>query len=277
MRLSERRIGGAGPSAGIGPAWPLACALIESGEQERAREMLRPLAGDEIEGAMPVERTFFWETLSLAELDGGDPELAETFVRRAERDADSLDLALPLGVARRCRAALSLATGDAEGAARQAAESIASFRKIGARIEVAFSRHLEGRALAASGDRQAAIKVLREAEAELDACGSNRERDGARRELRRLGARAHVRGPGGAGSGVDSLTNRERQIAALVERRLTNKEIAAELVLSEKTIESHLRNVFAKLGAASRVEVARTMERAPMEGAGGQATADGGG
>jgi DNA-binding NarL/FixJ family response regulator len=70
-----------------------------------------------------------------------------------------------------------------------------------------------------------------------------------------------VRGPGATGSGLDSLTKRERQIAELVERRLTNREIAAELVLSEKTIESHLRNVFAKLGASSRVEVARLLER----------------
>ena len=42
---------------------------------------------------------------------------------------------------------------------------------------------------------------------------------------------------------------------------MTNKQIAAELFLSEKTIESHIRNIFIKLGASSRVEVAREMER----------------
>jgi DNA-binding NarL/FixJ family response regulator len=42
---------------------------------------------------------------------------------------------------------------------------------------------------------------------------------------------------------------------------MTNKQIAAQLFLSEKTIESHIRNVFHKLGAASRVEVARAIER----------------
>ena len=39
--------------------------------------------------------------------------------------------------------------------------------------------------------------------------------------------------------------------------------MAAELFLSEKTIESHLRNIFVKLGASSRVEVAREVERTP--------------
>ena len=43
--------------------------------------------------------------------------------------------------------------------------------------------------------------------------------------------------------------------------RLTNREIAATLFLSDKTVESHMRNIFMKLGVSSRVEVARTIER----------------
>ena len=42
---------------------------------------------------------------------------------------------------------------------------------------------------------------------------------------------------------------------------MTNREIAEALFLSEKTIESHIRNLFMKLGVSSRVEVARTVER----------------
>ena len=83
-----------------------------------------------------------------------------------------------------------------------------------------------------------------------------------RRELRRLGARAEPRGPAaGQDGGVGALTNREREIAELVTDRRTNREIAAALFLSEKTIESHLRNIFVKLGASSRVHVARAVER----------------
>ncbi len=262
IRISERKVGGTGPSAGVGPAWVLACALIESGEHVRARELLRPLVGDDIDGAMPVERSFFWEALALAEAQGGDRELAEGYVGRAEREAAATDLAIPRGAASRARAQLTLTSGNPAAAAEQAAASAAAFAAVGARIEVAFSRSLQGRALAAAGERDAAIPVLREAESELDACGSARERDAARRELRNLGARAEVRGPAaGAEHGIDSLTKREREVADLVTDRRTNREIAAELFLSEKTIESHLRNVFAKLGASSRVEVARIVER----------------
>jgi DNA-binding NarL/FixJ family response regulator len=60
---------------------------------------------------------------------------------------------------------------------------------------------------------------------------------------------------------VSSLSGRELEVANLVVDRLTNAQIATELFLSEKTIESHLRNIFRKLGAASRVEVARIVER----------------
>ena len=87
-----------------------------------------------------------------------------------------------------------------------------------------------------------------------------------RRELRKLRARAEARGPApGDESGIESLSKREREISELIVERMTNKQIAAELFLSEKTIESHLRNIFNKLGVSSRVEVARAMERERRE------------
>jgi DNA-binding NarL/FixJ family response regulator len=84
-----------------------------------------------------------------------------------------------------------------------------------------------------------------------------------RRELRKLGARVEPRGPAaGAEAGLEALSRREREIAELVADRRTNREIADALVLSEKTIESHMRNIFRKLSASSRVQVARLVERA---------------
>jgi DNA-binding CsgD family transcriptional regulator len=124
-----------------------------------------------------------------------------------------------------------------------------------------------GSALAAAGERRRGVALLREAEARLDASGALRARSEARRELRRLGARVEPRGAAAAGpAGLDSLSAREREVAALVTARRTNREMAAELFLSEKTIESHLRHIFAKLSVSSRVEVARAVERETTAG-----------
>jgi DNA-binding NarL/FixJ family response regulator len=55
------------------------------------------------------------------------------------------------------------------------------------------------------------------------------------------------------------LTPQEGRIAQLVAEGLTNKEIAAQLVISTKTVEGHLRNMFEKLGVRSRTQVARAV------------------
>ena len=64
---------------------------------------------------------------------------------------------------------------------------------------------------------------------------------------------------------LDSLTGRELEIARLIADLKTNPEIAAALFLSPKTVESHIRNIFRKLGVTSRVQVARAVERADAE------------
>jgi DNA-binding NarL/FixJ family response regulator len=136
--------------------------------------------------------------------------------------------------------------------------------QVGAPIEAALSRTLAGRALVQAGERDRAAAELQRAVAELDACGALHYRDYAERELRKLGHRIHRRTrPGKAdATGIESLTARELQVARLVVDRKTNPEIAAELFLSLKTVETHLRNIFRKLDVSSRVELARTVERA---------------
>ena len=69
------------------------------------------------------------------------------------------------------------------------------------------------------------------------------------------------------GTGIDSLTERELQVARLVVDRKTNSEIAAELFLSQKTVETHLRNIFHKIGVSTRVELARLLVRADYDAA----------
>jgi DNA-binding NarL/FixJ family response regulator len=261
-RIDPRLAGGTIPNGGGGPGWGLGAAWVEAGEVERGLELLLALVGADGARTMPVERCFDWETLTLASLALGDVAAADGFACRAEEDAGTLALRLPSALAGRARAAVLLARDEPLEAARIAHASAEHADAIGARLQAAFSRGLEGRALAAAGERRQATGVLRAAEQELDACGSTRVRDEMRRELRRLGARAEPRGPAAPGdTGVAALTKRELEIAGLVTDRMTNREIAAALFLSDKTVESHIRNVFHKLGVSSRVEIARAVER----------------
>lgn len=262
LRAGGRRLAGATmPSAGGGPGWQLASAWFQAGVVERAWAMTTSLGTDALEHKIAVERNFDWEIMAMGALALGRPDQAEDYTRRAEENAEALRTHLSATLAGRTRAAVLLAGGRADAAVAACEAAIEHAAAIGAGLQVAFTRSLLGHALATSGDRDAAVRAWRAAEHELDAAGSLRERDAVRRELRRLGARVEPRGPASPEeAGLGALSKREREIAELVCDRQTNKEIAAHLVLSEKTIESHLRNIFIKLGASSRVEVARAID-----------------
>jgi DNA-binding NarL/FixJ family response regulator len=89
-----------------------------------------------------------------------------------------------------------------------------------------------------------------------------READAAARELRRLGQRVARRVRPGSALGLDALSNREREVAAMVATGRTNKDIAGALFLSEKTIESHLARIYTKLDVHSRAALTALLARA---------------
>jgi DNA-binding CsgD family transcriptional regulator len=194
----------------------------------------------------------------------GQPVAADRAAARAAATAATLGLPLATAMAHRAGAAVALDHGDAATAAGRALAAAAAADELGARIEAARARILAGRALGRARERERAVDELERAIEQLDACGAARYRQEAERELRRLGRHVHHRTRPGKrdGAGVETLTQRELEVARLVVDRRTNPEIAAELFLSIKTIESHLRSIFRKLDVTSRHEVARTMERA---------------
>jgi DNA-binding NarL/FixJ family response regulator len=167
-------------------------------------------------------------------------------------------------MADRARATIALDAGDPDLAAQRALASAAAADEVGIPVEAALSRTLAGRALALAGETEKAVKELEQASAALHACSALRYRNAADQELRRLGRHVHRRTrPGEADAvGVETLTEREREVARLVVDRRTNAEIAEALFLSPKTIETHMRNMFRKLDVSSRADVARAVEQA---------------
>jgi DNA-binding NarL/FixJ family response regulator len=190
----------------------------------------------------------------------------------AQSLAEELGVRTAAALADRAVAALALEGGDHQAAAELALASSAAPGDIGAVVESALSRMLVARSLALAGDTAPTVSDLEGAAAAFDSCGAWPRRDAAERELRRLGHRnLHRRTrPGTSGGvGVDALTARELEIARLVVDRKTNAQIADELFLSPKTVETHIRNLFHNLDVSSRVEVARVVERADREASDG--------
>jgi DNA-binding NarL/FixJ family response regulator len=266
LKVGGRLLGGTMPGGGGGPGWVLAVSRFEAGDLKGAAELMEKLGDDGMESWIPIERFFNWEDLARVEIASGRIDNAAALAARSEAAAAELDLKFPTTMAARTTAAVLLARGDAAGAAAAAQRSLDAAVSMGGHLQAAFSLALLGEALAAAGERPRAIEALREAERQFETLGSIRMRDATRRQLRKLGARAEKRGPATAEqSGLEALTAREREIADLITDRLTNREIAERLFLSAKTIESHVRNLFMKLGVSSRVDVARAIERERRE------------
>jgi DNA-binding CsgD family transcriptional regulator len=191
------------------------------------------------------------------------PELVEAAVRdrRVERAATALDRLSEfaqvagtdwaLGLEARCRALLST-DERAEARYRDAVDRLGRTRM---RMELARAHLLYGEWLRRAGRRVDARQQLRTAYEMLAAMGVEGFAERARRELAATGETVRRR----TVETRDELTPQEAQIARLAREGRTNPEIGAELFLSPRTVEWHLRKVFGKLGISSRTELRAAM------------------
>ena len=243
------------------PGWCLGAALTAAGNAERGEAaMLEAFGGAAMPRVIPAERPAAAADLVEAQLAAGELAAANETLRYGVAAAGEAGTAWAAATIARARAAVLLTEGQADEAVAAADEAVEAATP----FAVALARLAQGRALAATGDRAAAIAALSEAEAMLDGFGALRRRDEAVRELRKLGHRVVRAARDGTDGPFGALTAREREIAQLVASGRTNREVAEQLVLSAKTIEAHLRNIYAKLGVRSRVELAREAERASV-------------
>jgi ATP/maltotriose-dependent transcriptional regulator MalT len=239
-------------------------ARLEAGQVERGRaELLETGGGPQLPFLPARLRCLAYEALTRTELALGRKQAADEWAGLAETAAGSL-LPRSAAVAQRARAAVLLAEGEAQKAADLALATAAAEDRLGTPIDAGRSRTLAGRALAEAGNKSEAITQLERAEAALSACGATRYRDEAARELRRLGRRVTRRGRRG-GPDTMGLSARELEVAKLVAEGNTNREIAAQLFLSERTVESHLSKVFTKLGVSSRAAVGGALARGSQD------------
>jgi len=180
--------------------------------------------------------------------EAAELELARQLAERAQ--AEGLQLTGP-GIYARSRALLSDGQ-DAEGCYREAVDRLS---RSALRTELARAHLLYGEWLRREGRRADARAQLRTAHDMFDTIGMAAFAERARRELAAAGETAGQR----TTQAHDTLTPQEAQIAQLARGGLSNPEIAAQLFLSVRTVEWHLRKVFTKLQISSRLQLQRAL------------------
>ncbi len=223
-----------------------ASALLYNGlgrYEDALREATRPH-----EDAEPVARPP-WplpELIEAAVRTDAREQAADVFRRLSERaQVSGTDWAL--GLEARSRALLS----HGEEAERLYRDAIERLAVPGSRVDLARAHLLYGEWLRRENRRTDAREQLRTAHEMLSEMGVRAFADRAARELLASGESAGVRGPEPAGN----LTAQEAQIARLAASGLSNAEIGTRLFISPRTVEYHLRKVFAKLDISSRTQL----------------------
>ena len=187
----------------------------------------------------------------------GDAQVAREALERLTATTLPSGTDFALGIEARCRALLR-SGADADILYREAIERLSRTRL---RPELARAHLVYGEWLRREDRRVDAREQLRAAHETLVEIGMDAFAERARNELSATGETvrrrtAHTR---------DDLTAQERQIARLARDGLSNPEIGARLFLSPRTVEWHLRNVFAKLDIRSRRDLASVLPRTTAE------------
>jgi DNA-binding CsgD family transcriptional regulator len=170
-----------------------------------------------------------------------------------EGNGRRLDRAWMLAVGARCRAMLLAARGDVDAACVVIDAAMTHHERVPMPFEHARTQLLLGQLQRRQRQRVAATATLRESLRAFEAMGVALWADRARAELARAGI---------SGTGTDLLTPSEERVASLAASGLTNRDIAATLFISPKTVEANLGRVYRKLKVQSRAQLSRQLLKA---------------
>jgi DNA-binding CsgD family transcriptional regulator len=223
---------------GYDPQPGLALVQQARGQTEAAAAALRLAVADGSRAGLPRAQ------LLAAQVDvalaAGDPEAASSAAAELETLAERVDAPALRAAAARAAGAIRLAEGDAAGSVPSLRSAVTTWQNLGAPYEAAMARVLIAEAARKAGDEEGARLELGVACSVFRRLGASADEKRARRLLD-----ATKLDHGG-------LTPRELEVLRLVAQGNTNKEIAAELVISEHTAARHLNNIFAKLRVTTR-------------------------
>jgi len=229
--------------------WALARLELGLGRSAVALARLERIAAAGVGAGHPFIKLVSTADLVEAAVRVAETARAQTALAGFERFAQETAPPWALALAARCRGLLSAAaSADCHflEALRWHRESARPFDR--ARTELVF-----GESLRRAGRRHEARTHLRAALEAFERAGAASWSDRARTELRASGETARTRVP----NAIDQLTPQELQVTRFVAEGATNKEVAAQLFLSPRTIDYHLRKIFTKLGITSRSELIR--------------------
>jgi DNA-binding CsgD family transcriptional regulator len=215
----------------------LALLRLAQGEVDAAAASIRRALTEAVEVSRRANLLSAQVEIGVA---AGDLEAAREAQRALEAIAEGGDAAALAAMAAEARGTLELAEGDAGAALVPLRRAGDLWRRLEAPYEAAQMRELVGIACRNLGDEETAAL-------ELEAARTVYEELGARPDLARVDSLM-----GAVGGGAHGLTERELEVLRHIASGETNKAIAAELVLSERTVDRHVSNLFAKLGVSSR-------------------------
>jgi DNA-binding CsgD family transcriptional regulator len=218
---------------------------LSAGRPDAALREIGKQTDDPAVGHFPFDGDRVEALIATGRVDEARDELARVDRLAAVPGRRVLEL-----VALRCRGLLTAATGDLDSSVATLEAAVSFSKELPVPLERGRTLLALGQARRRAKQKRAAREALEAARAEFADMGSVAWVTRAEEELARIGGRARSAG---------GLTASERRIAELVAEGQSNKEVAAALFISAKTVDVTLSRIYAKLGIHSRTELARQL------------------